>query len=122
MPGMINRTESQPSLSMSNTGKAGPCYIKIRTLNIFFCNAFWTWTNVVRDEKEVLGLFLESLEAIPGHVLYCDQRAVRGEKEIHVSISNEHVVSTFDDGGKSSRLSWRYRTITMWEYVDFATN
>ena len=45
---------------------------------------------------------METLEAVPGHVLDGDERALGEEEEIEVSVGDDCVVCALDYGGKGA--------------------
>ena len=67
---------------------------------------------VVGDiELVICRVFLETLLATPSHVLEREKRSIRGEQEIQVANTNEHVVNRVNYVTENPVLRWAKRSI-----------
>lgn len=64
---------------------------------------------MVGNEEFVRRSFLESLGAVPGHVLDHQARAVGDENHIQQTVPDDRAVQALDDVGKHGKTGWRAR-------------
>lgn len=97
---MIDGTEGQASLGVCGTQISRSGHVVHRRgrdgLIVDFVHDLGQ-AGMVGHVEEVLGHTLETLLAVPGHVLDGGQRAVGEEEEVQPAVTDEDVVGALDD-------------------------
>ena len=104
MPGQVHRHKRQSTLGVRAALESCACSIELRDVVRIGTKRFlldYVQALVVRDEEviDVAWRGLETLRAVPGHVLDGEKGAIGEEKEVEHAVADDDIVGALDDGG-----------------------